>query len=303
MSDYDERFREMSVNGENYLVEYPSITSAIPGFDTTFALIHGGNAGHSANKIAQEALDSGQSTLSKLKAVLVNTTGPICRKMAAFATNTGNSAILEKVNYSESYLNRLPINELPIKCQVIHDLLASNMDSLAKYVLTVDNAKAQQEAIDNFRSAVMGKSINKVTSAQLGTEKNKYQKQLKTSWKKMDILVDIVKETQPEFYAGYLEVRKLPSGKGQTLSVKVKAIDAATRRPVAHATLTLAPDNGTTGNPVAKRTAEKGGSNFAGLADGTYTLTLSKPGYKSQTVKLSVVSGEMASVTIVLEKA
>ena len=78
----------------------------------------------------------------------------------------------------------------------------------------------------------------------------------------------------------------------------------------AKATFTFAPSNGLLKSAAAngkdnivKKTAAKGKFNIKSMPEGTYTVTITKPGYKDQVVTVSVVSGELAKLDVILEKA
>ncbi len=54
--------------------------------------------------------------------------------------------------------------------------------------------------------------------------------------------------------------------------------------------------------PIVKKTADKGGFMVKSLAEGDYTVTISKSGYKEQTVTISITDGEMCELNIELTK-
>jgi len=51
------------------------------------------------------------------------------------------------------------------------------------------------------------------------------------------------------------------------------------------------------------KTAEGGGSYYKSLADGSYTVTATKPGFNNTTKTVSVVNGELTVLEILMEKA
>ncbi len=50
-----------------------------------------------------------------------------------------------------------------------------------------------------------------------------------------------------------------------------------------------------------KKTAEGGGSYYKSLADGSYTVTATKPGFTNTTKTVSVVNGELTVLEILME--
>ncbi len=95
----------------------------------------------------------------------------------------------------------------------------------------------------------------------------------------IDVIVEIVRLTQPNFYNGYKSVRKLISTGRSTLSVKGVVTDLASGEPLKNAILSFALDgNGMMAKAaksselLVKKTADKGGFNIKTLTAGKYTV-------------------------------
>jgi hypothetical protein len=135
-------------------------------------------------------------------------------------------------------------------------------------------------------------------------------KTLSANWDKIDTLVEMVRTSQPNFYNEYIKVRKVIETGTGSLPLKIKATNAQTGEPEANVTLTLTPANGlmkaaaTNGKSnIVKKTATGGGSNYKSLADGTYTVTATKPGFKDVIMTVNVVNGELTVLEIKMEKS
>jgi len=124
-------------------------------------------------------------------------------------------------------------------------------------------------------------------------------KTLATSWDKIDTLVEMVRMSEPNFYNEYQKVRKVIEKGTGSLPLKIKTTNAQTGEPEANVTLTLVDGQ----EKIVKKTAEGGGSYYKSLADGSYTVTASKPGFNNITKTVSVVNGELTVVEILMEKA
>jgi hypothetical protein len=304
MATYNERFQQMSFKSEAYLLKYADITAKLPAFAGYFTKITQTNAAiRNLNVLRNTTSGAGQTVNEDNKVLLISETRKLVKRMVAFATNTSNNELLKQVNYTNSDLKRVSEKELTDTCQALHGIGQAYVDKLADYGVTADSQAALQTIIDNFMDSWTQKGVNKTSTVQQTMQENEYIKVLQANWEKVDVLVDLVQETQPEFYAGYQVVRKLPGSNGHTLVLKVKTVDAASGEPVANVTLTLIPVNGTAGETVTKKTATGGGSNISELEDGDYTLKAKKPGFKELTQPVSVVNGEMVSVIIKMEKA
>jgi len=125
----------------------------------------------------------------------------------------------------------------------------------------------------------------------------------------IDTAVEIVRLNQVNFYNGCKAARKLVLTGGGSVSVKGIVTDASTGEPLKSVTLKFVSDGtqaklkASNGNgELTKKTADKGGFMVKTLAEGSCQVTITKPGYKEQTITLNVSDGEMSIIEITLEK-
>ena len=99
--------------------------------------------------------------------------------------------------------------------------------------------------------------------------------------------------------------------------MQASATELNSGEPISKATFTFTPatsnllkaaansnnGNGNGNDNIVKKTAAKGKFNIKSMPEGTYTVTITKPGYKDQVVTINVVSGELAKLDVILEKA
>jgi len=181
---------------------------------------------------------------------------------------------------------------------------------LATYGVTAAILTTMQTAITNFSGAIpkgrVGTTDGEQSTQQLATLFNT----LKTNWAKIDKLVAMVQTAQPNFYQEYLNVRKVISTGNGSFALQASATEINSGEPISKATFTFAPSNGllksaaTNGKDnIVKKTAAKGKFNIKSMPEGTYTVTITKPGYKDLVVTVSVVNGELAKLDVILEKA
>jgi hypothetical protein len=167
-----------------------------------------------------------------------------------------------------------------------------------------------QTSITNFNNAIpkgrVGTTDGEQSTQQLVTLFNT----LKTNWAKIDKLVAMVQTAQPNFYQEYGNVRKIISTGNGSFALQASATELNSGEPISKATFTFAPSNGllksaaTNGKDnIVKKTAAKGKFNIKSMPEGTYTVTITKPGYKDQIITMNVVSGELAKLDVILEKA
>jgi len=309
MTNKQESTEKMSVAGVAFLLANPTITATLPNFINYFTVIQTTNTQIQAAQVQQEA-DKGGDTVNKnlVRATLIAGAMDVSRRVVALATNVNNSALLVLVNYVESDLSRSSDSKLLAICQVIRDNANANLVALASYGVTPAMLTALQTSITNFSAAIPKGRLDTTDTGEVTQLLVTLFKTLTTNWDKIDTLVEMVRTSQPNFYKEYQAVRKvIVTGTG-SLALKVQATDSQSGTGVANVTLTLAPAvsalraASSKKNSIVKKTAKGGGSNYKGLADGDYTVTATKPGFKDVITTVSVVNGESTALEIVMEK-
>lgn len=309
MKSTQEAYEKMSLASVAFLLANPTITATLTGFPTYFTVIQATHTQIMSAKVLQEADRKGDTaTKNQLRASLVAQTMDVTRRVVAFASNTNNSSLLELVNYTETELKKCSDQKLVASCQVVRDSANTNVAALATYGVTPALLTTLQTTITNFSNTIpKGRVLTTDSSEATKTLATSF-KTLTANWAKIDTLVEMVKVSQPSFYDEYKKVRKIIEVGTSTLALKVKATNAKTQAPEANVTLTLTPTNGqlksasvSEKNGVVKKTAAGGGSIYKSVADGIYTLTAKKSGFKEVVETVNVVNGEMTTVDIVME--
>ena len=309
MTSYQEAYEKMSLARVSFLTANPTITATLTGFTTYFPVIQTTHTQIMSAKVLQEADKSGD-TKSKnlLKATLIAQAMDVDRRMVAFATNTSNNGLLELVNYTETQLKRCSDQKLVTCCQVIRDNANLNVAALATYGVTAALITNLQTTITNFSNLIPKGRVVTTDSGEATQTLITLFKTLVTNWAKIDTLIEMVRVSQPTFYDEYQKVGKIIVMGTGSLALKIKATNAETKSPEANVTLTLTPTNGqlksataSAKKGVVKKTAAGGGSNYKSVADGVYTLTAKKTGFKEVTETVNVVNGEMTVVEILME--
>jgi hypothetical protein len=310
MTNYQEAYEKMSQGGVVFLNANATITATLPGFAGYFTVIQTTHTQIQAASVLQEADKSGDSVAKKqLRATLIAQAIDVSRRVVAYATNVNNNALLALVDYTESDLKKASDDKLVSSCQVIRDNANANVAALATYGVTAAILTTLQTSITNFNNAKPKNRVNATDKGQATQSLETLFKTLSANWAKIDVLVEMVRTSQPNFYNEYQKVRKVIVAGNGSLPLQVKATNAKTGTPEANVKLTLTPANGQlkaagkNGSiTIVKKTAAGGGSNFKSLADGPYILEAEKPGFKNVKLMVNVVNGELTVVEIVMEK-
>jgi hypothetical protein len=311
MTNYQESYEKMSTASVSFLNANAAITATLPNFAGYFTTIQNTHAQILVAKAQQEADKSGDiKAKNQLRATLIAQAIDIGRRMVAYATNVNNNTLLALVDYTESDLKRSSDSKLVGICQVIRNNANSNVGALASYGVTAATITTLQTSITNFNAALPKGRVDTTDSGEATKLLATLFNTLLTTWDKIDKLVEMVRTTQPAFYDEYQKVRKIIETGNGSLVLKIKATNALTGEPEANVTVTLEPLNGqlkaATANgksSIVKKTAKGGGANVKSMADGSYTFTAKKPGFKEVTETINVVNGEMTVLEIKMEKA
>ena len=305
-SGQESRF-SMQMVVRDYLVANAAITATLPNYAGFFSAVTSGISQIHSIRAQQEADKKGIAiSKSQLKANLIVVAMDVVRKMVAYATIGANSELLQEVNYSQSDLKLSADTILKDRCQVIYDRANANVAALAAYGVTPAIVANLLTALNAYNVAIPKPRLG-ITDKKLATEQlAQTLKVVDDNLAKIDVLVEIVKVSQAAFYSKYKNARKIVETGVGTLSVKGKITDAESGEGLKGATVSFATEATgkaiNVGGAMVKKSAEKGGFNIKSLAEGSYTVTVSMPGYKDAVATVYVTDGALSVVDVKLEK-
>lgn len=230
------------------------------------------------------------------------TTEDASNKVQAYAKFTNNTVLTTEVKFKMSTLQHVSDLELVNSSKVVYKKIAENLEALSPYSLTAETQTAYKELIDAYEVAIP-------KGREIAVDKKSTKQQLNQAFEaaadavdNIDTLVEIVKLTEPGFYAGYKETRKVVSAASGSLAAQGTVLDAASGLAVAGATLTFRL-NGDDEPVLVKQSADKGGFKIKSLDEGVYNVTVTKIGYQTQILQLTVSSTELSGLEVRLVKA
>ena len=296
---------------KDFLTTNAAIVNPLPNYSGFYAAFLGA-IGQIQNFGEQQRFD--KSGLKANKVQLINTlamlTADSSRKMQAFARYANNQLLLSETKYTESDLKNATDNELRDMAQGIYDRAQSNLTALTAYGITAATQTALLNTINAYVLAIpkprLGTAETKQSTLQLANAFATADSALEN----IDIIVEIIKLSQPNFYNGYKSVRKLISTGRNSLAVKGVVTDLASGDPLKNVLLSFAMEgNGTlakatlrSGVVLVKKTAGKGGFNIKSMPAGSYSVTCRKSGYAEQTATIAVTDGELSVLNMQLSK-
>jgi hypothetical protein len=300
---------QMYLITHDYVKVHPPITSKLPGFDGYFTDFTQNNE---TIKTTKEQLEHGNSGVSKnktqLRTELVKKTIDVCTKIEVYAKLNDNVILAKEAHYSESELKKARGTTIADKAITVYKKAMEHTTELEKYGVTAVMLSNLKNAIDKYSIVIpsfrIGTSTKKVNNDNLKV----LFKTNDAILEKMDLLVEIVKSTNPDFYKGYKNNRKVILKGSGSLAVKAKVICAhdGTEIKGAKATFMRKMEFGITESeavkPIVKKSAGKGSFTIKNMPNGTYTVTIEKTGYITKTITVNIINGEMVKIEIKLEK-
>lgn len=307
----------MGMTTRDYLSPHAAITTPLPNYTKNYTIVRETIPQIEAFAEQQDFDITGiRENKDQLRNTLLNLAADCSRKLTAFAKFTNNTVLLREIKVSETELKRFADINLKTSAQEFCDRAQVNLESLDTYGITADTQAALLNAINVFNTSIpkprLGIEERKQATLQLAV----LFSTLDTALENIDTAIEIVKNTQPAFYSGYKDARRIiNTGKG-SLAVKGLVTDAASGEPLRGATITFCPEcaeptmqaaaNGMSNAKeevvLTKISADKGGFNIKSIPEGVYRVTVKKNGYKEQVVKVAITNGEMEELDIGLSK-
>lgn len=213
--------------------------------------------------------------------------------LKSYGYDVQNYEIAGQATLNKSVVAKLPDTELSTKGKIIYALANNNMAAVANYNYPAAKLPVLAAAISSFEANmqtpkhIIGSKKTNTAYLKAGfTDTDKYLQEV------LDPAILTYSETQGQFVSDYFNVRVIFDVGGQKLSAKFTVSESVNNGALAHVRITIMPGD------VRKKTSALGKSLVKGLAEGSYTATLSKPGYVTQVKSFNVVSTETAVVTV-----
>ena len=276
------------------LEKLPNATVLLTALDNAIADIQ-------SNIALQQASGNEQKEqLEKLHDKVVQDAMDASRKTGAYADAVNNKALLKDSQLAESKISRLKDIELIQIAKGMYNLVNTNLEQLTPYGLTADTQTTFLSDIALFEAFIP-------QQGNAGLDKKNITKALNESYKTadkvvshFDKLLEIVRLTEPKFYADYKALRRIEMPT-DVVQLVAKITDAVTGTGIPNVTVSLQL-NGSSADPIVKQTAEKGGFQIKSLENGIYTVTVEKIGYLTQTLTLTLPGDEQYSMEVKMVK-
>jgi hypothetical protein len=276
----------------------PAIVSSLPALQSAQLLLNETIALIGLTMRRKEEVTTGVSiTKLKTKNALIREACTLAGNIYAHADLTGNDELKEKVRYSLSDLKRLKDGELAVVCRIILDLAWQNLPALAPFNVNA----ASLESFGLKISAYEALEQNPRNTVSLQVACNQEMKQHFANGdnimkSQVDRIMRGFMDTNSLFYNTYSSNRTILDAPTTRTQIKGTVINALDNTPIYGATIVI------TENKLSVTTGTDGKYLFKPLSSGTYTLTISKKGFKTQTIPVyDVKRGKISRADVKLQ--
>lgn len=310
MNYRQEGMERMSMSTILFMQNHAATLSLIPGITPLIASVQSTNASIAIAKVQQEANNSRNTILKKqLRHAVITQSIDIASRLMAMSLNTNNAALQALIDYTKTDLVKSTDSNLISICQVIRDNANTKATTLlAPYGVTPAMVATLQTTINSFSAAIPKARIDTTGSAEITRQLIQHFNDLRITWKKIDILVEIVRLSHPAFYGEYKKLRRIITRGTIPHSLIIQTLNAQTEAPEPNVIITLTSVNDALKATskinkalLVKKTAKGGRGFLRNIPDGTYHVTAAKTGFHDSVMTIAIINGESTSLTIKLQ--
>lgn len=236
--------------------------------------------------------------------VLVDKTLALLRRVGAYMAMNPNSPLETVISFTATEVTKAKDSKLVDYATTLLNKGREMVAQLADVGITESGLDEFSDTIDLFQANIPLPRLEESSETLINKEISRLVKENVGYRAKIDAIMEIARETNKAFYESYRSLLRISKPIPNHIALAINVEDSQTAEPISGVTiaLTLQRRDSTT-KPVKRKSAAKGGIRIKNLVEGTYTLTASKLGYRDQTLTINVISGELTTITIKLDKA
>lgn len=226
---------------------------------------------------------------------VINNIFVLAGQVKSFAINTNNPVLIDEVKYTFSQFTAMADNRLLTTSNRIITKAKDHLADLADYGATAASVADIEAMVISY--------TNKISQPRNATsQKTEETLQLENTFKltdkllkvKMDTLVIIVKNSDPEFYNVYHKNRKIIGPGSQPLAFRCFLVDI-NGQPIAKVTATI------DGINKKYKSTNKGSFQIKSLPSGMHTITFTRAGYETQKQTFPITKGVRTDFNVILK--
>ena len=235
-----------------------------------------------------------------LREALIVILEDLTRKIGSYAGLNNNAALMGEVNVSKSIMEKMTDAALLGYAEAIHHVMTPILPALEpfgvmlnEHIKLLDTAHAYEDMMPAPRAGVVSRKTATTALKRLFDEADNLLD-------KIDLCINIIKQSNIDFYTKYKNTRKLiPLGVGGAISIKGTVTETGSNMLLGAVKIKVSGGDRTIPN---RWTTATGHFEIDNLPEGTYSLTAERPGYRSLTIDVAVAKNTSSVVNIQLNK-
>jgi len=285
--------------------QYQSVTDSLPQFTNNRMMLKECINNISAHSSRQMENRKGLTASQKeVRSILERLIVEQLFKIKACAKLTGNVQLMSDCSISPSRISTMSAIRLRDFASLMHSRAQENMNDLRSFQVSEQSQQDLQAAIDRFWESLNNTHMNRNMSTQNTRLLHSCFKEADKILIAMDTVVEIVRNSQSDFYSAYKQARHVVDLGSSKLDLRGQVIDSLTGEPIKGVTITfseVSPNSRTKANRVlVKKSANKGGFYIRNMANGTYNVSAQKEGYTEQVSSVVITDGTKNELNIKL---
>jgi hypothetical protein len=238
----------------------------------------------------------------ELKLTLLTLTSQTADKLYAYALFIKDQLLQKELHYSLSKMKQSSDPNILKWAKGIYDRAELYLTDVTTYGITATSQLALKTATDNFEVSIPTQRISSTENKMITNQLINHFNLADQSLLQIDALMKILSATEPTLCETYNLRRKIISYGVRTMAIQGLVTDT-NKVAIKGVTITFLNEDGTNLQPpVVKKSAAKGGFNVKSFAEGVYLVKLTKVGYIDLTITITVVSGELCKINVMMSK-
>ncbi len=283
------------------LNENPAILAKLPNGTKLLAALDNAITDIQTNSLRQQESDRIlREQLEELQDNLEKNIITTSRKMQAFADDKKSNALLKDTKYTKTDFAGLSYIKIAEIAKKLHETVKLYLPELEQYELNAETQKSLLADITIYETTYPKLDNWQRDQKEITNILGVNYKTADETVSSIDKKVEIIRDSEPEFYKKYKTTRKIDIPI-DVVQLVAKITDAENDAGIPNATVTLTL-NDSTAEPIVKQTAEKGGFQIKTIASGIYTVKVQKIGYQTQTFSITISGDEPYPLDVKLVK-
>jgi hypothetical protein len=308
MNNLQENRLSMYLAVRDFLLQYPDLTKDLPNYNLHFTGLQNSISEIQSIAEIQKSDTKGYAKQKQsLRDKLITLTLDTSHKMNAFAKFSDNLMLQSEVKMTRSRLIRATDTGLRDFAQIIYAKAEANLEALKGYGVTSETQTEFIDTINKYNSSLSGPRVAKTETVQATKQLTLLFEKADLMLENIDAVIGIIKYSQSNFVNGFITAKKIVNAGTGSLALKATAVDTRSGTTIKGVRFVFKSDKvlsaTDTASEFVKTTADKGSFIIKNLLQGTYTVTVSKPGYSDKVVSVVVADGEMTELRVELERA